>query len=305
MLKNIQLFTRVAETGSFTAVANEYSVGQPSVSKAVQSLERKLNLKLFHRNTRGLALTEEGEDAYAAGLRVLEAYDSLMHASRGAGVAQGMVKVAAPMALGALHLVPALKTFLADHPNLVVDLKLNDGFVDLITEGIDVALRVGEVKDSRLAVRSVGYLRRELVAGTGYLESHGVPQRPADLKNHQCIVHGTQYAHRQWALRKGGRTVTIAVSGNVVVDNILGIRAAVAQDMGIALVGKVLCADLVEQHRVERVLCDYEPDSLPVNILFPDNRYVPARVRRVIDFLAEAITCLLSGVDQPHHSRNS
>lgn len=294
MLKNVQLFARVAETGSFTAVANEYAVSQSSVSKAVQALERQLNIRLLHRNTRGLVLTEEGQAAYAAGLRLLEAYDSLLTSSRETATAQGIVKLAAPMALGTLHLLPALKPLLAEHPNLVVELKLSDAFVDLIGDCVDVALRVGEVKDSRLAVRSLGYLRRELVAGTGYLETHGIPRKPADLKTHQCIVHGTQYSHRQWGLKKGGKKITVAVSGAVVIDNVLGIRTAVEQNLGIALVGGFLCADLVKRGRVARVLPDYEPDPLPVSILFPDNRYVPARVRCVIDFLAGTMTDLLA-----------
>lgn len=286
MLKHIQYFARVAETGSFTATAREFAVGQPLVSKAVQNLEAELGVKLFNRSTRGLTLTEEGEAAYQKCLRLIEDYENLLNTREVGEQARGLVRVSVPMTLGVLTILPALKAFLADHPGILLDLKLSDAFSDLISEGVDIAVRVGEIKDNRLVVKPVGKLHRELVASKAYVQQFGEPLTPADLKHHHCIVSGARNTRRQWAFKKNGKKTTVSVSGPIAVDSMLGIQSAVLADLGIALAGELVFKNPHLRANIKPLLPDYETDPLPFNIIYTQNQYIPLRVRVTIDFLA-------------------
>jgi len=289
MIKNIQYFARVAETGSFTSAAREFGVGQPLISKSIQALELELGTKLFHRSTRGLSLTEEGEAAYQRSLRLLEDYEALLATQEDTRQARGLVRVSVPLNLGVLKIIPLLEGFLKDHPGIVVDLKMSDAFSDLIADGIDIAVRAGEIKDSRLIVKPVGTLKRYLVASKRYIQLNGEPHTPADLKHHNCIVGGPEHLQRQWSLFKNGKKITVGISGRISVDNLMGMRSAVLANLGIARVGELLFLDKVFAKQAVPILTDYSMDALPLNIVFTQNRYVPFRVRVVIDFLADIL----------------
>jgi len=289
VIKNLQHFARVAETGSFTAAAKEFGLGQPQISKSIHALENELGVKLFNRSTRGLHLTEEGEAAYQRGLQLLENYEELLATQQDSHKAHGLVRLSVPMNLGVLKVIPLLETFLNDHPGIVVDIKMSDSFSDLIGEGIDIAVRAGKIQDNRLVVKPMGVLQRFLMASKVYVEQHGQPETPADLKHHSCIVSGPQHLQRQWSLKKNGKKITVGVSGRISVDSLMGVRAAVLANQGIAMVGELVFQDKNLAKLVRRVLPEYEIDPLPLNLLFVENKLVPKRVRVVIDFLTEVL----------------
>ncbi len=286
MLKNARYFTRVAETGSFTAVAKEFSVGQPHISKSIQAMENELGVKLFNRSTRGLHLTEEGEAAYSQSLLLLENYEELLNTQRESRKARGLVKLSVPMNLGVLKIIPCLEDFLKDNPDIVVDLRMSDAFSDLIDEGIDLAIRAGKINDSRLVIKPMGELQRYLVASKKYLNRYGRPTSPADLKHHHCIISGAQHLQRQWALKKNGKKITIGISGRISVDSLMGVKAAVLANQGIAIAGELIFQDKSSAKRVERVLTDYDIDPLPLSIVFTQHKVLPKRVRVLVDFLS-------------------
>ena len=289
MIRRLQYFSRVAETGSFSAVAKEYSVGQPMISKAIQALEKELGVKLFNRSTRGLALTEEGETAYQHSLRLLENYEQLVATQQASSKARGIVRVAVPMTLGTLKIIPKLEQFLNEHPDILIDLKMSDTFTDLINDGIDIAVRVGDVDDNRLVVKPVGFLRRELVASKTYLKIHGTPKKPADLKFHSCIIGSSRHASRQWAFKKEGKKVVVGVSGKIIVDSMFGIREAVLANLGIANVGELIFSEPRLGQHVKAILTDYELDPHPMSLVFLPNKTMPLRIRVVVDFLSELL----------------
>lgn len=289
MIKRLQYFSRVVETGSFSAVAKEYSVGQPLVSKAIQALEKDLGVKLFNRSTRGLALTEEGETAYQHCLRLLENYEDLIATQQVTSKARGIVRVAVPMTLGTLKIIPHLDQFLKDHPDILIDLKMSDSFTDLINDGIDIAVRVGAVDDNRLVAKPIGTLRRQLVASKTYLKIHGTPTTPGDLKYHSCIIASSRHASRQWAFKKNGKKTVVGVSGKIIVDNMFGIREAVLANLGIANVGELIFSEPSLSKKIEAIFTDYEFDPHPMNLVFLPNKTMPLRIRVVIDFLSELL----------------
>jgi len=294
MLRKVEYFVRVAETGSFSAVAKELGVGQPIVSKAVQALEAELGARLFNRSTRQLALTDAGEAAYQQGQQLLERYDAFLAVGQDDRVsARGTVSLSLPMALGTLNIIPRLRELQNAHPELLLNLRLTDSYDDLIAEGVDVALRVGKIEDSRLIAKPLGYIRRELVASNVYLAKHGEPASPADLSSHQCIVHGSAGARRSWFLSRGKKRTKVEVTGSLAVDSLLGVRAAVLADLGIAQLGSIVFADRRYEQLLTRILPDFECDSLPVNLVFQQNKFQPRRVRIVVSFLEEVFTQLL------------
>jgi len=207
-LQAMQTFVRVAESGSFSAVAREANTTQSAVSKQVAALERVLGVKLLMRTTRSLALTDEGERYFEQVRRLVaeiaEAESTLVSGER---KLTGWLRVAASVGFGRLKLMPLVQSFLADHPDVKIDMKLNDGFVDLVEQGIDVAVRIGELSDSNLIARRVGSARRLLVAHRSYIRNlaKGIkpPSHPNDLLQHNCIVYTGLASRNAWSFSAG------------------------------------------------------------------------------------------------------
>lgn len=284
----IRVFVRVVETGSFSAVARETNSSQPNVSKTIAQLEQHLAARLLQRTTRKLTVTDEGQRFYDHAGRVLEAVAEAEGAVGRRHVAPfGLLRMASPVVFGRLHVVPRLPRFLARYPDLQIDLTMNDGFTDLVGEGIDLALRVGEIDDPGLVARRVGVTRRVIVAAPDYLERCGRPQQPEDLSRHDCIVYTRLASGDIWHF--GGLTGDIAlrVAGRFRVNNSEGVREAVLLGLGIGVVPIWLFRDEIANGEVELLLTDYEPRRLPMNVVYPSRRFVSPRVRAMIDFLAE------------------
>lgn len=297
-LQAMRTFVRVVEAGSFSAVAKESNTTQSAVSKQVAALENVLGAKLLVRTTRSLALTEEGERYFEQVRRVVaeiaEAETSLKH---GEQQLKGWLRVAASVGFGRLKLMPLVQTFLAAHPEVKIDVRLNDGFIDLVERGIDVAVRIGELPDSSLIARPIGVSRRELVAHRNYLRSlpKGIkpPKSPDDLGQHNCIVYTEATMRNAWRLSAGpgaadpeGTVRVIKVDGNLQTDSSEVIRTSVIAGMGIGYAPSWLFEDEIARGEVVRVLPDWSLRS-PIHVVMPQERRHSAKVRAFSDHLAQ------------------
>ncbi len=289
-LAAMQVFVRVVETGSFSAAAREAKSTQPTISRLVAQLEDHLGARLFQRTTRQVTVTDEGRQFYDHARRALEAVAEAESAvGRRHAEPEGIVRLAAPVVFSRLHLLPRLPRLLARHPKLDVDLVMHDGFTDLIGEGIDLALRVGEIEDPSLVTRRVGITRRVIAAAPSYLERRGRPQHPQDLAEHDCIVYTRLASGNIWHFDGPEGPLAIQARGRVQVNNSEGVREAVLMGLGIGVMPIWLFRDEIEQGLVTLLLKDYEPKRLPMNLVYPSRRFVSPRVRAVIEFLAEEL----------------
>lgn len=278
-------FVRAVETGSFSAVARELGIGQPNVSRHIASLEQDLGVQLLHRSTRQLTVTPEGQRYYAQARVALDAIARAEADARGQQNPHGLLRVACAPGLGIEKIVGALPEFMSRYPDVEVELRFGDGYVDLVAEGVDVALRGGVLKDSALRARRVGMSQRICVASPAYLERHGTPQHPDDLLRHECIVY-TLLAGGGWPFRES----QVQVHGRLRMNSLEGIRRAALEGMGIAY----LPSWMVMEHlggpgsRLQPVLSAHAAPPTPLNAVYSAER-LPHRASVFIDFVAEVL----------------
>ena len=280
----MQSFVRAVETGSFSAVARELGTGQPNISRQVASLERHLGTRLLHRSTRKLTLTPEGERYYAEARRVLDAIAEAESNARGEHAPRGLLRVACPTLLGRTHVLPHVKPLLRQYPQLEIDLQIGDRYVDLVEEGIDLAIRIGTLKDSALKARRIGSAERVCVASREYLAEHPEPALPHELRSHNCIVYTLASAGNRWSF--GGSDVT--VHGSFRVNTPDGIRSAVLDGIGIAYSPVWLFEDAIRDGRVKALLTAHRGPPVPIHFIYAANRLLPTRARLFMDFIASA-----------------
>lgn len=287
-LERIRTFVRVAERGSFSAVARELGVGQATISRHVLELEHALGVVLINRTTRRLALTPEGEryhqDARDILNRVEEATDGLHRAGDGLS---GSVRISCTSALGVRHVAKALFAFQDRYPGIAIDLNLSDVRIDLVHEAADVAIRLGPLEDSSMLRKFVGSSHRVLVASRGYLALHGSPESVDDLRNHRAIRMSNVADSGTLILRRADQTVvSMPFDGQLLVDHGLAAREAIAHGRGIAPAHIWLIDDLLESGEVEVVLPGYAPEPVPLSILIVPGRLRIQRIRVLVDELA-------------------
>jgi len=285
----METYLRVVETRSFSAAARRLNVGQPAVSKSVAQLEKRLGVRLLVRSTRCLKPTEAGQDFYERARRIVDEAEQAHLAARGAGVGlAGRLRVSAAVTLSRLHIVPRLQCFLQAHPNLSVDLLLNDRQIDLIGEGVDVALRTGVLRDSALTVRRLATCRRLVLGTPAYFERAGTPSRPADLLRHAAVVYTEQRegaGGECWSFRKDGAETSIMLSGRLRVGAAEGVRAAVIAGLGFAIASEWMFAPEIARGTVRPVLCDWALPMLDLWAVFPTGRLASAKARAFAAFV--------------------
>lgn len=281
-------FLRCVETGSFSAVAKERGTSQPTVSRQIAALEDRLGCLLFQRTTRALTLTEDGEVFYRMAQEVVEAASEAESAvGRGRGRVAGRLRLVCGAAFGRLHVVPHLSALMGEYPELEVDLTMQDSFTDLIADGIDLAIRVGESDDSSLISRRIGASRRVLVATPEYLERAGSPQQVSDLAQHRCIVFSGLAAGDRWTFKGQGAPTILPVSGPFRVDNSEGVRAAVLAGLGIGYMPIWhFASGELDDGRLVELLPACAPPAHPINAVYPSRRHLPSKVRATMEFLA-------------------
>jgi DNA-binding transcriptional LysR family regulator len=290
-LSAMQTFVRVVESGSFSAVARESRATQSSVSKQVAALERTLGAKLLNRTTRSLALTDAGERYFQEARRlVAEIAEAESQLVVGEQQLSGWLRVAASVGYGRLVLLPLVKRFLSDHPHVKIDLKLNDGFIDLIEEGIDVAIRIGELEDSSLIATRMGTSQRALIVHRQYLESLPKhlrrPREPLDLLQHNCIVYSELATQNAWTFKAGvgaaapkGSEVTIRAQGNLQTNSSELVRASVLSGMGIGYSPTWLFEKEVKTGELQVLLPAWQAPPLPIHLVSPSQRRQSAKVK--------------------------
>ena len=276
-------FARAVETGSFSAVAREQGIGQPNVSRHVATLEQYLGTRLLHRSTRKLTLTPEGERYYAEARRVLDAVDEAESNVRGEGKPSGLLRVACPNVLGRTHIMPWTKTLLERYPELDLDLQVGDRFIDLVEEGVDVAIRIGALRDSALKARRIGTAERVCVASPAYLATHPAPLVPEDLLRHNCVVHSLARSGRIWSFR----TTEVEVGGRFKVNTPDGIHRAVLDGLGIAYAPVWLFEEELHSGRLEPLLLNEMGPTAPIHCVYPAKRLLARRASAFMDFIAE------------------
>ncbi|MDG3441209.1 LysR family transcriptional regulator [Nitrospirillum amazonense] len=277
-------FVRVVETGSFSAAARQLNVGQPAVSKTIAQLEDRLQVNLLIRSTHGLSPTEAGHRFYERAKAAIREADEADLAARGAGAGlSGILRVSAATTFARLHIVPVLPRFLEQHPELEIDVILDDRVIDLVAEGIDVSLRMGALPDSSAVARKLATGPRSVLATPAYLARRGEPQSPADLAGHEAVIHSQLPS--VWCFTRDGTEASVSMRGRVKVSAAEGQRAAVLADMGLTVASDWMFAPELASGAVRRVLGDWTLPSLDLWAVFPGGRMASAKAREFARFV--------------------
>lgn len=298
-MERIRTFIRVAERGSLSAVAREHGVGQSSVTRHLKELEEAVGVPLLTRTTRRVALTDEGRRFYTDGLQILRLVEQAADEARTQrDAASGTVRVSCTAALGVLHVSRLIFAFQDRHPEINIDFSLNDERIDLVREGVDIALRLGPLTDSSMKLRTLGRSRRVLVVAPEYLAAHGTPAAPGDLAQHEGIRMSNVAGSDTIVLERDGAVPpAVAFGGRFRTDHGLAAREALIAGRGIAPAHLWLVDDLIAAGRLVVVLPDYALPSIPLSMLVVPERAGVARVRLLIDFLVERIADI-PGIEQ-------
>jgi DNA-binding transcriptional LysR family regulator len=281
-------FVRVVEAGSFSGAARVLEVGQPAVSKTVAQLEQRLNVKLLLRSTHGLTPTEAGMRFYERALVAIQEADEAELSARGAGSGlSGRLRVSAAPTFARLHVIPHLPRFLAAHPDLEVDVVLDDRMIDLIAEGIDVSLRMGTLADLGVVARKLASSPRSVLAAAGYLARAGMPRIPADLVDHETITFSQ--LNNVWNFTRDGSEVSVLVRGRARFSAAEGIRAAVLADMGLAIASDWMFAPELADGRILRVLENWSLPDVDLWAVFPTGRLATAKARAFAKFVEDVM----------------
>jgi DNA-binding transcriptional LysR family regulator len=289
-LGEISAFVEVAHQRSFVRASERLKVNVSAVSRAVAALETRLGVRLLQRSTRRVGLTEAGRahlprcETLLAELAEAEAAVSERH-----NAVQGLLRVSAPGGLGLTHLVPLLPQLLHRHPQLTLDFDMSNRFVDLIEEGYDLAIRIGTLRDSRLAARRLGSNRRVLVAAPGYLRGHKPPKDPRDLAQHPCLILKLGAHAEDWILVDKSARQTVRVDGPLRSNHALAVRAACVSGLGVALLPRFSVVDEIAGGRLVHVLPRWTTPEQGIYAVYPSHRLIPAKVRAFVDFLEEKL----------------
>ncbi|WP_299833086.1 LysR family transcriptional regulator [Pseudomonas sp.] len=284
----LQLFIRVADTGSFSKAASAAGISQPTASKQVAALEARLGAQLLRRTSRGMSLTSAGQDYYESAVRLLDDVEvAESRIGHGQIAPSGLVRVAMSPGIGRLYVIPRLPEFFARYPDVSLALDISERHVSLIEDGIDVALRIGHLSDSSLMARRIGRVEYGSVASPAYLETFGTPMVPGDVEQHKCIAYMFRGAQRAWEFSTPSGPVTIAPKAQVSTNDAEHLRASVLAGLGIAHTLTWLFAADIAEGRVVKVLPGFVPPAFPVNAVWPGGRRVSGKVKVFIDFLAE------------------
>ncbi|MDM0115849.1 LysR family transcriptional regulator [Variovorax sp. J22R133] len=283
----MEMFVRVVETGSFSKAAREFNTTQPTVTKQVAATEARLKARLLNRNTRGVSLTEPGALYYekCKGIvRDAQDADSIVRLRQ--SQAQGLLRIGTSVAFGRRVIVPLALDYMARNPQVQVDLSFEDRYVDLVAQGIDVAVRMGKLADSSLGARFLGMNPWVMVAAPAYLKEHGTPKRAQDLSGHVALIYSSVVGDDVWQLHTPkGEPVTVPVSGRLRSNNVSAVLAAAREGLGIALMPRYVASDSLAAGKVVEVLADHSLAEQEIHAVFPSPKLVPGKVSSFVAFL--------------------
>ena len=282
------IFAKVAETGSFAKAAADLGLSQPTISKAITRLEARLKTTLFHRTSRRMSLTASGQASLERAARILAEGEAVeAEVTEHSKNLRGAIRVAAPMSFGIKHLAPAIPEFMAQHPDVTLDLHFSDELIDVVAQGFDLALRISSLPDSSLLARRLCAVRLLLVGAPAYFEQHGRPTHPRDLATHRALRYAHARVGEAWRFRHARRGEFSQVVPDVLrVNNAEGLEPALRAGLGLALQPEFLAYEDLQSGRLQTTLDDWQIAPIALHIVTPPGRARPARVHALIEFLA-------------------
>ncbi|HZZ31451.1 MAG TPA: LysR substrate-binding domain-containing protein [Phenylobacterium sp.] len=283
----INAFTAVADARSFTQGARRLSVSSAQVSKLVARLENRLGARLLNRTTRDVSLTDTGRAYLERARGLLEDFEALEGSVRDQSGPRGLLKISAPVSFGAVQLMPALLDFAAAYPEVSLDVSATDRMVNLVEEGFDVGVRIGQLGDSSLIARKLAAVRLVTCASPGYLQAAGAPATPHDLSNHEAIIDTNARDPLVWHFGARNDRIEVRVHGRLRFGGADACVAAARRGLGIACTPAFAAADDLRAGRLVPLLCAYEPQLIHVHAVYPHARHLASKVRAFVDFLAE------------------
>lgn len=290
-LEELEIFTAILDAGSLAGAARKLRRSAPAVTRSLASLEQRLGVRLIERTTRRSAPTEAGQRLGEHARRVLAEYASAV-AEDASASPRGLLRVTAPVVFGARYVAPVVGAFLDKFPEMRIELILNDHNLDLIDEGVDVAVRIGSVSDRGLVVRRLGEVRRMVVASRAYVRRRGEPLSPQDIASHDVIFNAVRSATAEWRFRSGGRESVAHLSPRISVNSVEAALSAMRAGYGLARLLSYQVAEDIEKGRVVRLLSAYEPTPLPVQLVLPSSRHMASKLRAFIDYAVAALSQL-------------
>ncbi|CAM5782649.1 LysR substrate-binding domain-containing protein [Rhizobacter fulvus] len=287
-ITGVQLFARIVETGSFSKASVDLGVTQPTATKHVAAVEARLGARLLNRNTRGVSATEIGALYYEKCKtiqRELEEADNL--AALLQSRVGGQLRISTSVAFGRRVLTPLVLTFMREHPEITVDLSFDDRYVNLVEQGVDVAIRMGRLADSSLGARYLAQNPWVLVASPSYLAQHAAPQSPSDVAQHPCLIYSTVQGDERWHFTGGGREHSVPVRGPLRTNNLSVLLEATRDSMGLAIVPWYVAHGSVQRGEVVPLLTDFALPVQEMHAVFPSPKLVPSKVSSFIGYLQE------------------
>ena len=287
--EDLQAFVAVVETGSFTAAADRLDAAKSAVSRRVAGLEQRLGVQLIRRTTRRLDITDSGRSFYEHSARILADLDEAESAVRQQhGRLHGVLRIALPLSFGIRHMCEPVAEFSKQHPDVTFELDLNDRQVDLLEEGLDVALRIGRLRDSSLIARRLFDVRAVVCASPGYIARHGQPETPGDLINHACMVYSNVADPDRWVCEdRDGNEISVRVRAFMRCNSGDFLIQSASQELGVIVTPTFIAAEAISSGAVKPILTDYRWPGSPAWAVYPPTRHLSYRVRAFIDFLAD------------------
>lgn len=290
-LSDIAVFVEVVKADSFTTAASELELSRSVVSKYITRLEQRLGVRLLNRTTRRLSLTEAGQRFYEQcqqALTQLENAEGEIHAMQ--AEPKGLLRISAPSSFGILHLAALMPKFRQACPGLNLELSIADNVIDIVDEGIDIALRIGELPDSTMIAKRIAQCRYVVCASPDYFEQHGKPVTPEDLTGHNCLLFQFWDSPNQWQfISKENQFISVKVRGEIVSNNSLALREIMRSGGGLSMAPTFLVGEDIKKGRLVPVLTDYKIKPVSIYAVYPHRQYLTAKVRAFLEFLAEQI----------------
>jgi DNA-binding transcriptional LysR family regulator len=286
--EELQAYIAVVENLSFTSAAEKMGVAKSSLSRRVSQLERRLGVQLLQRTTRRLSLTDEGEQFFQSALKILNELDEVEQSISGERLEpRGRIRVAAPMSFSQAQLSEVVGRFALEYPEISLEFDLSDRQVDLIDDGFDLAIRIGDLPDSSLKARRLGVIRFATAASPGYLAKRGEPRQPSDLKQHDGLFYTNLSSMGNWRFLIDGMVKSVVPRQVLASNNGDFLARSAATGLGLVAAPTFILYSLIERGELEPVLADFAPPETGIYAVFPPGRLVPMRVRLLVDFVQQ------------------
>jgi len=286
-LNSMGIFVQVVRKGSFTAASKKLNLSRAQISKSVMQLEAHLGTRLLNRTTRKISLTETGRAYYERCKMILNDIEEIESiAGEQTVTPHGTLTISAPTSFGVLHLQEAISEYLKQYPQVKIVLSLTDRFIDVVSEGFDVGIRIASLEDSSLVARRIAPCKQVICASPDYLRRNGIPKVPVDLTTHSCLTYSNNLKPETWVLQGPEGKQSIKVNGSVCADNGDILKAAALSGLGITSLPTFIVGMDIKTGKLQPVLTEYSPPEISIYAVFPSRRYLSAKVRTFVDFLS-------------------